>query len=650
MSKQCYEFGEFQFDATRQVLTREGESVRLKTKACELLQVLIERRGEVLEKEVLMQLLWPDTVVEENNLTVHMTALRKALGDSPNEHRFIVTIPGRGYRFVADVRESSEEMEILVAERTRTSVTIEEEIGGWGDRETERQEVPLATATHRLFPRSPYLPISPSLLVGALLLALLALGAAYWWRTRQPLPSPIANLQSLAVLPFKPLVADARDEYLQMGMADVLITRLSEVRQIIVRPVSAVRKYAGLEQDAAAAGRELKVEAVLDGNFHRVGDRVRVTARLTSASDGATLWTGQFDEPFTDLLTIEDKLATRLASALTLQLTNEEQRRLARHNTTNPDAYQAYLKGRFFWQRWNEEGLKKAIEYFEQAIAADPKYAAAYSGLADAWSLLGYQNFVPPREAFPKSEAAARQALKLDDTLGEAHLSLAKTKFFYDWDFPGFERELQRALELSPNFADTHGMNGTYLTAIGKFDEAIAERKRALELNPLSPLYNVMVGWPYFYARRYDEAIEWYKRALELDPNFAQAYEDISLTNRLQGKDDEAIAALLKARSLNGAKPEAIAAAQQAYATGGFRKFWQHNLAQVQAQMKERRMRAWRVAGIYNALGDRDQTFAWLEKAYEERDSLLLFLKVLPQFEPLRNDPRFVDLLRRIGL
>ena len=202
------------------------------------------------------------------------------------------------------------------------------------------------------------------------------------------------------MLPFKPLVADSQDEYLQLGIADVLITRLSDIQQIVVRPVSAVRKYAGLEQDAAAAGRELKVEAVLDGNFQRVGDRVRVTARLTNAIDGATLWTGQFDEPFTDLLSIEDKLAARLASALTLKLTNEEQRRLARHATTNPEAYQAYLKGRFFWQRWNEEGLKKSAEYFEQAIAADPNYAAAYSGLADVWNLLGYQNFVLPRVFF----------------------------------------------------------------------------------------------------------------------------------------------------------------------------------------------------------------------------------------------------------
>jgi tetratricopeptide (TPR) repeat protein len=264
----------------------------------------------------------------------------------------------------------------------------------------------------------------------------------------------------------------------------------------------------------------LKVEAVLDGNLQRAGDRIRVTARLVSVSDGATLWAETFDEKFTDLFNVEDRLAGKLAGALAPRLSGEEKSRFARRETENPEAFQAYLKGRYFWSRWSADGLRKAIEYFEQARAIDPNYALAYSGLADAYNLLGYRGYLPPREAFPKSEAAALKALQLDDQLGEAHLSLAKTRFFYDWDWPGFERELRRALDLSPNFADTHGMQATYLLAMGRFDESLAERKRALELDPLSPLFTTTVGWSYFYARRYDEAVEWYQKALELDPNF----------------------------------------------------------------------------------------------------------------------------------
>ncbi|MGH9837231.1 MAG: protein kinase domain-containing protein [Blastocatellia bacterium] len=462
--------------------------------------------------------------------------------------------------------------------------------------------------------------------------------------------SAVAPRRSVAVLPFKPLVAAGQDEYLQMGMADVLITRLSNLHQVAVRPISAVRRYTGLEQDPIAAGRELKVEAVLDGSIQRVGDRVRVTARLINISDGAPLWAETFDEKFTDIFHVQDALSEKLAGALALKLTGGEQRRLARRDTTNHEAFQAYLKGRFFWSKWNNEGLKKSVEYFEQAIAADPNYALAHSGLADAWNRLGYHGIVPPREAFPKSEAAARQAIKLDDALGEAHLSLANTKFFYDWDFPGFERELKRALDLNPNYANAHGMNGTYLTAMGRFDEALAARKRALDLDPASPLLTVMVGWPYFYARRYDEAIQWYRKALELDPNFSQAYSDLGLSYHLTGRHDEAVAALLKARALNGAKPEVIEALRQAYVAEGFQGYWRKDLELLNEQLKQGRVRAWRMAGVYHALGDRDRTFEWLEKAYAERDSLLTFLKVMPQYEDLHADPRFAGLLRRVGL
>jgi len=651
-----YEFDSFRIDARKRLLLRDGEVAPLTPKAFDTLLALIANRGRVMEKDELMRAVWPDTIVEESALSRNIYLLRKALGESPDEHRYIVTAPGRGYRFVADVKESLDEpAEVVVATKTRASIVTEEEwesggggdgaTGGQGEWGSEAAELSFSHSPRRPIAPSPRLLLLPTLLAGAAMLLILSF--AYWEMTRRGRQAEAGlAVKSIAVLPFKPLVAESKDEYLQMGIADVLITRLSNLKQLIVRPTSAVRKYAGLEQDAVSAGRELKVDAVLDGNIQRVGDRVRVTARLIAVGDGAPLWAETFDEKFTDIFRVQDALSAKLAGALALKLSGEERRRLARRDTANPEAFQSYIKGRFFWSKWNGEGLKKAIECFEQALANDPDYALAYSGLADSYNLLGYLNVAPPHEAFPKSEAAAKRALALDGELGEGRLSLAKTKLFYNWDWPGFERELKRALDLNPNYADAHGMNGTYLTAMGRFDEAIAARKRALDLDPASPLYTVMVGWPHFYARRYDEAITWYRKALELDPNFSQAHTDIGLCYFQQGKYDEGVAETLKARSLSGAPPETVEALRQAYAVAGKTGYWRKELELA----RRSKTSPWRMARIHAELGDKDQAFAWLNKAYEERVSLMTFLKVTPIFDGLRDDARFAELLRRIGL
>ena len=661
-ARTTYEFGEFRLDPVKRLLWRGEEAVSLLPKALDMLVALIEERGRVMEKEELMTRLWPDTIVEEANLSVTMSALRKALGESAAEHRYIVTIPRRGYRFVAEVSQSAEDETALIVEQHEVArVVVETErigdevTGRWGDAATERGRAltPQLTLARPLALTS-RLAASPPLQAAfaVSLLALLGLGAAYWWRARESaLHNPQSAIKSVAVLPFKPLRADAGEEYLGLGMADTLITKLGGLRALIVRPTSAVRKYAGAEQDALAAGREQRVDAVLDASLERDGNWLRVTARLLSVSDERTLWTYQCEEEYcASLFAMQDAISEKVGAALLTQLTGAEQSRLRKHYTENRAAYQFYLKGRYFLTKWTEPSIRQAIESFEQARAADANYALAYVGLADAWTLLGYQNYELPRDAFPQAEAAARAALKLDDALGEAHLSLAKIRLFYDWDWPGCERELQRALELNPNYPDVYGMKGTYLTALGKFDEASAARKRALEFDPLSPLATVQVGWPYFYARRYDEAIAWYRKALELDPNFAQAHSDIGLSSSLLKNDEQAVSELLKARALNGAKPETLEALRQAYVAGGVKGYAQKDLELLNAQLQQSRVRAWRMAGAYHALGDREQTFAWLERAYQERDGLLPFLKVMPQYADLHGDARFADLLRRIGL
>jgi DNA-binding winged helix-turn-helix (wHTH) protein/TolB-like protein/Tfp pilus assembly protein PilF len=652
-----YEFDGFRLDARKRLLQRAGEVLSLTPKAFDTLLALVESGGRVIEKDELMQAVWPDTIVEESALARNIYLLRKTLGESPEEHRYIVTVPGRGYRFVANVTPLSEEQtELVVATRTRASIVTEEEeeTERWREGETERQReddslLSISPSPHLSVSPTPRLPLLPTLLGGITMLVILAF--AYRELTRQAKqPATGAAAKSIAVLPFKPLVADSHDEILEMGMADVLITRLSNLKQIVVRPTSAVRKYTALDQDSLAAGRELKVDAVFDGNLQRVGERIRVTVRLLNTSDGTPVWAETFDEKFTDLFTVEDKLSEKLAAALALKLSPAERQLLARRYTENAEAFQAYLKGRYFWYRWTRADLQKAIAYFEQAIKVDPSYAPAYSGLSDSYHLLGYLGFAAPREAYPKVLAAAKQALQLDDTLGEAHLSLAKKMFFYDWDLPGAKQEIERALELSPNYSDAHSMYGTYWQALGQSAEAIAERKRAVDLDPVTPFTANAVGWSYFYAHQYDQAIECYKKALELDANFVNAYLDLGNVYYQKGMYDEAVAAWLKHRSLTGGQPETIALLKQAYATGGIKGYWQKDLDLANEQLKQGRVGGWRMARIYTELGDKDQAFAWLNRAYEERTSLMIFLKVVPFFESLHSDPRFADLLRRIGL
>ena len=633
--KHFYEFGPFRVDVANRLLLRDGEPVPLTIKAFDTLLALVENSGQVLEKNELMKRVWPDAVVEENNLTQNVSALRKIIGEDAAGRRYIETLPRRGYRFVGGVHEVvGEGSEIILQRQSRSRIVIEEQ---HENSDHGPAPVPALPQASKRFGRANALVTACAVLVAIA-------GGLYLW------PSSAPKQKTIAVLPFKPLVAEAKDQYLEMGMADALITKLSNIRQIIVRPTSSVLKYADGAQDPVSVGRELGVESVLDGSIQRAGDQVRITVRLLRVSDGASLWADTFDESFTNIFSVQDSISQRMANVLTLELTGDERKLLAKRYTENTDAYQAYLKGRFYWSKWNAPALQKAIDYFQQAIDKDPRYALAYSGLADAYNLLGYLSIWTPKEAFPKSEDAARKALAIDDTLSEAHLSLAKVKFFYDWNWPGFESELKRSLELDPNYPDAHGMYGTYLLAMRKFDEALRERKRAQELDPLSPFFSVSVAWPYFYSHQYDKAIEWYQKAIELDPNYALAHNDLGTAYSKKGMQDQAVDEYLTGKAIAGTKAEIIAAFKQAYAAAGMSGYWQKELEIANERLKQGRVGPHRMARIYTELGDKDRAFEWLEKAYEERDSLLVFLNAAPIFDSLRSDPRFASLVERIGL
>jgi TolB-like protein/DNA-binding winged helix-turn-helix (wHTH) protein/Tfp pilus assembly protein PilF len=655
---QLYEFGPFRLDPVRRVLLREGEIVPLTPKAFDTLLALIENSDRVIEKDELMKTLWPDTIVEERNLAVNISSLRKALGETATDHRYIVTVPGRGYRFAANVRRLRDESgDLIVEHHSRSRVFIHEQEGAIrGNQEdsadmlTRGQDELAASARHRV--------AAPPFKVLAILLLLAGAAAALIYlvisgKSKQVDRNPAASVPaatSIAVLPFKQLGVEAGDEYFGLGVADVLITRLSNIRQITIRPTSAVLKYSGQAQDPAAAGRELGVDSVLEGNVQRAGEQIRVTVRLVSVRDGAPLWAEKFDAKFTDIFKVQDSISEQVARALMLKLTGEEQVRLTRRYTDNTEAYQAYLRGRYFWNKRTEKSFENGIKYFRQAIELDPNYALAYAGLADSYLLLGSYSFQPPTDAMLKARTAALKALEIDDTLAEAHTSLAVVKYRYDWDWSGAEREFKQAIELNLNYPTAHYWYAHFLVQMERFDEAMAEAKQALALDPLSLITNHIVGLIFYYVRQYDQAIEQYRKTLDLDPNFDAARLFLGRAYVQKGMYTEAIAELQKAIGLNEDNLRITAALGHAYAVSGRGGEAQKVLNKLKELSKRRYVPPFDVALIYAGLGEKDEAFAWLEKAYEERAvRRFLFLKIEPAFDGLRSDSRFQDLLRRMG-
>ncbi|MGH9752968.1 MAG: tetratricopeptide repeat protein, partial [Blastocatellia bacterium] len=502
LSQHRFEFGPFRLDTAERLLLRDGEPVLLPPKAFDTLLVLVANRGHILRKDDLLNAVWPEAMVEENNLSQYVSALRKALGDDCNGQKYIETIPKLGYRFVARVMEVEEE---------KNSVQESGRIAG-------------------------------------------------------------SHVRSIAVLPFKYLGAEGGDEYLGLGIADAIITRLGNLKQIVVRPTSSVRKYAGSAQDPIVAGHELRVEAVLEGNIQRAGDRIRATVQLVSVRDEAPMWAEKFDVEFKDIFTVEDSTSEQVVEALILKLTHEERERLTRRYTEDIEAYQLYLKGRYYWNKRSSGGFKKASSYFQQAIDKDPGYALAYAGLADCYNLHSYYGEMAPQESFPKAKAASSRALEIDDMLAEARTSLAFVRAWYDWDWPAAESEFHRALELNPNYATAHHWYALFLMAMERADEAIEEIKRAHEIDPLSLPINRDVGLVYHRARLYDRAIEQYLKTIELDPGFWSARQHLGWAYEQKAMYEEAIAEFNQAIASVGDRRKLRAELAHVYAVSGRRE------------------------------------------------------------------------------
>ena len=685
--RRFYEFGEFRLDTSNRLLLRAGKVVPLKPKVVETLMVLVEHRGEVLEKESLIKALWPDSFVEESNLTQNIYVLRKALGESSTAPVFIETIPRRGYRFIADVNEMTAES-LAAAATKNNSQPVEADStlpspltlptlptpstlsspstssASSTSPSSSTLSTPSSLSTPSAFSASsastPATSSTPRsrfragvLIAASLLLCASAVAAVYWKlsaRTSPTRPATVAAIRSIAVLPFKSLGAEADDSYLGPGMADALVTKLSGTGRVTVAPASAVLGYGGANQDPLAAGRELGVDAVLDGQVQRAGEQVRVTVQLIRVRDGEPLWAEKFDERFSDIFRIQDSISEHVASALTLRLSGDEQTRSRKHYTENAEAYQAYLKGRYFWNKRTPAGLRKGIDYFRQAIAIDPNYALAYAGLADCYIRLGEPGQPVERNEVAEGTNAVGRALELDDTLAEAHATLGFIKFRFDSDFDASEREYRRALELDPNYSEAHQWYAFHLLASNRRAEADAEIARALELDPVSLSHNEALSLYLFFTRRYEQSIAQCLKTLEMEPRFAPAHYVLALDYEQKGRYAEAVAELQKNGADTTTGTGMTAALAHVLAASGKKDEARRLLRDLQSRSAQPDGVASEVALIYAGLGERERALDWYERAAASRSLRPAWLLLDPRLDALRDSPRFASLLRRIGV
>jgi TolB-like protein/thioredoxin-like negative regulator of GroEL len=575
-SKGFYEFGPFRIDMERYLLLRDGEPISLSPKVFETLLFLVQNRGRVGKKDEIINSVWPDTFVEESNLAQNVFLLRKALGEEKNEHRYIVTIPGVGYRFVAPVREFDS-----------TNVTAE-------------------TSNNRF--------------------------------------------SSIAVLPFKDLLSDNEDKFLGPGLADALIMRLSSIRDLKVRPTTSVLRYSALKEDPLHIGRDLNVDALLDGVYQREPEKIRVSVQLVSVKDGVTVWAAKFDEKLTDIFAIQDSIADQVVRSLAIQLSGDEQRQIKKNYTHNPEAFQLYIKGRYFWNQRTTEGLRKALELAQQTIAVDPTYAPAYVGLADSYNLLGAQhNVLPPKESFPKARAATSRALEIDPMLAEAYASLGFIECWYEWNSSAAEHSFLKAIELKPNYPTAHHWYGELLSMMSRFEEAYVELQIAQELDPLSLAVNVDLAASFYYARDLNRSERQLINLLELNSNFVRALVILGKVAVAKGEHTKAVDVLHKAVELSGDDPVTQAALAQAEASAGKTSAARKRLEDLLNAAQHRYVSACHLAEIYIALGKKEQAYKWLSQAYQNRDIGLAWARVNPTFDSLRRESKFSELIKAVN-
>jgi DNA-binding winged helix-turn-helix (wHTH) protein/TolB-like protein/Flp pilus assembly protein TadD len=655
-----YEFGDFRLDTTKRLLRRlDGTPVSLTPRVFETLLYMVEHHDTVLDKEQLMDAVWPDSIVEENNLSQNISTLRRIFGETPSSHDYIVTVPGRGYRFVAEVNE-----------RTDNG------IAGMNDQATpptppeNRTESAIAKDRQRLPGKTGRLLAFAVLGVIVLSAAFVARGPTVRWLekhkigSRSPAPSfgPVAQrVQSVAVLPFEPLGRDINDELLGLGMADAVIARMGNLKQLVVLPTSAVSKYKGPPSDPLAAGRALQVDAILSGTIQRSGDQVRASVQLVHVASSRTIWSEKFGYTFTDIFDIQDAISDSVVRSLALNLTTDEQKQLRKHYTTNPSAYDSYLMGLYFWNKRSKDGLEKAIDYFGQAVARDPNFALAYALMSDCYYLQRYYGYNRQPDRLQNAKAAAERALLLDDTIAEAHVAAAMAQIYQkadrvtkELDYRAAMDSLRRAIALNPNLAIAHQRYAWCLCGSGHLNEAVREMRRAQELDPLSQTNNTALGMVLVFARQYRDALSYCFKAAELAPNEAITQENVAFAYALNGMHQQAIEHYQRVGELNPEnKGDALAWVAIVLVSAGRKPEADVMMPEILTLAGEGRADPYNIAVLYGARGEKDAAFEWFDKALQkpaERrtnggDSRMI--RYDPLLDPLRSDNRFAALLRQ---
>ena len=628
-------FGVFELDLRAGELRKHGLRVRLQEQPFQVLATLLEHPGEVVTRDELQKKLWPaDTFVDfDHGLNKTINKIREALGDSAESPRFVETVARRGYRFLAEVK-------VLEAASVR-------------DPEPATQPHPSPETRERPDPAGKsaapqYAPPSLAWKISVFAVLLVVASLATWKLYSRKHPSPI--IRSLAVLPLESLSSDASQDYFADGMTDELISDLGQISALRVISRTSVMGYKRARKPLPQIARELDVDAVVEGTVLRSGDQVRITAQLIEAATDKHLWSQSYEGQLRDTLALQNQVARAIADQIRINLNSQEQAALKSMRVVNPQAYESYLKGRYFWNKRTADGLKVALAYFNQAIDEDPRYAQSYSGLADTYALLGDWQYavMTSKEALPKAKAAAIKALELDNSLGEAHNSLAFCLDGFDWDFPSAGKEFQRALELNPGYATAHHWYAWHLSLLGRYDEAIEEMRKAENLDPLSLIINADLAEILLLAHSYDESIRQSRKTIEMDPNFALAHNQLGQAYLQKQLSDEAITELQKAVQLSAGSPTCLANLARAYASSGKKSEAAKLLSDLKRRSSPRYSHAPEIAVVYAALGDKNQAMTWLEKGYEERFNPGVLLR--PGFDPLRSDPRFQEVVRRIGL
>lgn len=620
---ELFQFGNFSLNPGQRVLLRDGCTINLTPKAFELLVVLVGRSGKLVEKDELLGTVWSGLAVEEGNLAVTISHLRKALGDDREKHEFIETVPKHGYRFVANVTKTEAHLPKEVALAPRCADTVPETVQSF--------------LPHAVQPRS-------SRRYGLVLAAISICATALIWKfviPRSAAETGAETIHSLAILPFHEIGQSKDSDFLGEGTADALVARIGSIDSIVVRPTSAMDKYRNSTLTPIEIGKKQAVDAVLDGHMQREGDRVRLTVQLLRVKDGTALWSDTFDERVTDIFALEDQISERVAQSLRLRLSTTDVRKITRKPTDSPAAYEAYLKGRYFWNKRTEPSVLRGLAFFRESIQIDPSFADGYEGIADSYATLGLYGSMSPNEAFPQARTAAEKALSMNNDLAEAHATLGLIYFYYDWNGPAAENEFRRSLQINPNYAMAHSWNGETLAAMGRFSEAVEESQRAMNDDPLSLIVNSNAGWTFLLAGQTDQADQTLHKAIELDPAFPRTHFRLGILHQAANQLPQAIDEFKKAVELSNGNAYYVASLAHAYAASGRVADAKKIMESLHQRAHAEYVPAFGFALVYAGLNDRENAFDWMRKATGDHSTSMAFARVDPLLAGLRSDARF---------